>query len=536
MAALFVMAAGCSTASDHPVRRTEADPVSRLVSAAWVSDGTNGFFVDQPWSPTSAPWSLDLTYWNVSLAHREHVDTGVSPDDVRRWARAAFRGRLDSSGLPTVFQVAYAVELYHDLGLTPDEGAAVRTIEGLRAGARYRPDRKTKRPNWGATALAVKTLRSLHRALPREVTTGARGELSRIASQPVTAARAVETVVPVIETYLALAHRHPRIDVEPVALRAWSSLDGAPQDIVTLSSIAELHRALRDSGLRAGRATPENCAPASDDTTGQPAAQLVSYGAELGCQDVRPAPTTAPSPSGWVDPSYVQGNVSLLASTRAGLSLVRDPARRKRYAHLVRNWTQAAWHEPLSDPVDDYTRTTLLGTLGVTTATSPSRPRDLRIRPSTSLRATLTATLLARPGGGGGRSPWVKDYASRLAARHSGLNLFDAAALEASGRLTGNHTWLEKARSAARELRTTDGGYRMARRYPAETVTADALGAWITGHGLRRGVLERTGLCHRRVCRDAASLPPGSDSLTATAMVAGLTGTRRDRSFPLFLG
>lgn len=531
-ALLALLVSGCAPGTWTVRSKNGAVSLSALTRSAWID---TGYFVDAPWTRDAAAWSLDETYWGVRRAGT--IATGLDGALVSRWIGPAFAGELRSSGLGALRQAAYAVAIANAAGLKFSRAAIAELTGKLEVAGGYREDPTDNAPSWGATAVALRLLRAIKGEVPASVI---RSVNTAVADQPAATSAnvVVNQTVPQLEAYSLLPRSGRTVATQVVAamvLRITRTLDGLPADPVTLALRADLAETLPRLGLDPSAVDARTCSVAGHSVLQeQNQEQLDVYAAELGCAPRPQINLRSPSASGW--PAASVDLAGAMEATRAGLVLSTDEQRPGRQT-AVTEWL-AARTPPArtADPFERDAADALALDLGLRPRLPATRLTDRRQRASTSILVALDADLISRAPSVGSATVVadLRAYASALGAAKS-LTLVDALALESVGRLLHRADFRRRARAQALRLRTASGDFAFTPRDSGASVSANAMGAWITGTRIETRALMAHGVCAHGVCADATKVSDGNASLAASALlklcrVAGCGGT-----LPLFL-
>ncbi|MGW5869076.1 hypothetical protein ACWFRJ_43900 [Streptomyces sp. NPDC055239] len=306
--ALLVAVTGCGSGGPSGVRDAGAGAprvdARQLLLDSWVSEGKRGYFVDGAQSTAGSPFSLYETTWRLrtaKLAGSRGVH--VEPDRMRPWASAAEQGLLESSGLPAIAQIEFAVQAQLAAGGSPDRARVARSLEGLRSGDGYRTARSAKAADQGSTAVAVRVLARLKLPVPAQVRTRAAGLLASLTPAGVT--RDPGAAISVLQTAGALRLTPPP-RTAALAAAAHRALAQRGMDAVRLASEDALRTAAGQLGAPLPAFDPASCAAAvrpdggvalPGGTAGDPQATYLAL--RLGCAGAKAPAPGAHSRMGW---------------------------------------------------------------------------------------------------------------------------------------------------------------------------------------------------------------------------------------------
>jgi hypothetical protein len=513
---------------------------SDLVLDSWVTAGRGGYFVSGAWDNLTPAFSLYTTVWTAELDAFAGVPTGLDAAAVARWAGPALGGGQQGSGLPAVAQVTFATRLFKLVGARVDATTVATALESLRVGSMYR-SAPTAAPDWGSTAVAVETLRSVASPVPPDVAQGIRQVLASADPAALDAHSVTDQWIPVLKAAVALRATLAPADMSKAAALVTPSMKAAatlPPGVVRVADTADL----RDLATALGVAAPDPrvaswCGTLVDpsgrvDAAGvDPGDPQVTLGAlRLGCPRVARPTSGAPSRSGWPGPTALD---SALRASVAGYRVARATGLADRFTTALRWSAEHTFKAGAADPFGSLELAQLRDDLRL-----PPISRALpALGPNPRPDALLAWSVAAGLGATGQRADLVAAV-TRYARESADPDIIRAALYEQASRLTGAPGWHDRAMSQLAALRAPDGSYDVAAGRPGPTLIAEAVGAWITGTPLDTARLARLRLCRGWACGDqpvTPGQPAPAPALTAlaeqlTCVPAGCGG-----SFPLVL-
>ncbi|MFC8131446.1 hypothetical protein [Streptomyces sp. NPDC057302] len=359
--ALLVAVTGCGFGGPAEVRDADAGAgagtgagaprvdARQLLLDSWVSDGKRGYFVDGARSTAASPFSLYETTWRLrtaKLAGSRGVH--VQPDRMRPWASAAEQGLLESSGLPAIAQIDFAVEAQLAAGGSPGRARVARALEGLRSGDGYRTAGTAKAADPGSTAVAVRVLARLGLPVPAPVRTRAADRLASLTPAGVT--RDPGAAISLLQTAGALGLAPPP-RTAALAAAAQRALARRGMDAVRLASEDALRTAAGQLGVQLPAFDPASCAAAvrpdggvalPGGTAGDPQATYLAL--RLGCAGAKAPAPGAHSRMGWPGKEARQGALgsSAAAMAVAGRTGYTEPFAAQLASQLREVWLPAA--------------------------------------------------------------------------------------------------------------------------------------------------------------------------------------------------
>ncbi|MEV2255651.1 hypothetical protein AB0I94_34720 [Streptomyces sp. NPDC050147] len=349
--ALLVAVTGCGPGGPSGARDAGAGAPAPRVDArellldSWVSDGKRGYFVDGAQSTASSPFSLYETTWRLrtaKLAGSRGVH--VEPDRMRPWVSAAEQGRLESSGLPDIAQIEFAVEAQLAAGGSPGRARVARALEGLRRGEGYRTASSAKAADQGSTAVAVRVLTRLGLPVPAPVRTRATGLLASLTPADVTRDPGAAISLLQIAGTLDLT---PPPRTAALAATAHRALAQHDMDAVRLASEDALRTAAGQLGVRLPAFDPASCTAAvgpdggvalPGGTAGDPQATYLAL--RLGCAGAK-APAPGPhSRMGW---PRKEARESALGSSAAAMEIAGRTGHTEPFAAGLARQVREIW-------------------------------------------------------------------------------------------------------------------------------------------------------------------------------------------------
>ena len=474
--------AGCgrdAPAAPAPATAHRLDPadLAALLRDSWVSDGTRGFFIDGAHGTASPAFSLYDTYWQLRLGG----GNGVSAAAVAGWLNGDLDAGTNTSGLPAIVALDYAVSTLTLLHAPVDAGRVRTGLERLRQGGLYRQDLTAGAPDWGSTAVAVRLLTRLALPVPTEVTAATAAALA--------AGRAPTpgAMVALLETVADLSAGGPAGPPPPavgaLARAVEDTLAPATPDAAWLSAQYALRRAAAALHLGVPPIDRTACAAVvgADATVRLPGQnsgdpQATFYARELGCTGGRTPAVPPHAPAGWptraaVDGAPAASAAALRVADRLGLGGGYRPA----LARQLRD----VWLRP--GPV----ASTTAANLALLAAQLP--PGTGAAPPATVAGTGDDTALLVRAielSATGDRSGSAKaSFVAAAATPRPGRSMTRAAWLALAGRLFDVPQLRAEAASEAAQLRIAPGIYAAGRTTAtgpaAGSLDASAIGAWI---------------------------------------------------------
>ncbi|MFD9307555.1 hypothetical protein ACFWCB_33585 [Streptomyces sp. NPDC060048] len=341
---------GAGTQGAAPsVAPAAAPPVDTdaLLLDSWVSDGERGWFVDGAQSAANSPFSLYETAWRLRLAEQAGTpDVRVEAARLTLWTAAAEEGRMASSGLPAVAQIALAVDARLTAGSGVDSDRVARTLESLRSGGGYRTGPSAAAADPGSTAVALRVLTRLGLPVPAPVREANRAALAAMtasdtAANPNAAAALLQsagilrgsTAVPPHTAELVTAtHRAlTALGADPVRLASEAALRGAAEQLgVPLPAF--------DPATCAGLVRPDGGVALPGAARSDPQATSVALG--LGCAGVRAPEAGAHSRAGWPAEQAAEG---ALSASAAAVALANGTGSLARFAPGLDRQVREVW-------------------------------------------------------------------------------------------------------------------------------------------------------------------------------------------------
>ncbi|MGW6707975.1 hypothetical protein ACWGDE_24215 [Streptomyces sp. NPDC054956] len=338
--------AGGAGSSAAPAAVPPVDTDALLLDS-WVGDGERGWFVDGAQSATNSPFSLYETAWRLRLAEQAGTPgVRVEADRIAPWTAAAEEGRMSSSGLPAVAQVALAVDARLAVGGEVDRDRVERTLESLRSGGGYRTGPNASAADPGSTAVALRALTRLALPVPAPVREANRGALAALtageaAANPNAAAALLQSAgllrgsatVPAHTAELVTAtHRAlTGLAADPVRLASESALRGAADQLgVSLPAF--------DPATCAGLVRPDGGIALPGADRSDPQATSVALG--LGCAGVRAPAPGAHSRAGWPAEQAAEG---ALGASSAAVALANGTGSLARFAPGLERQVREVW-------------------------------------------------------------------------------------------------------------------------------------------------------------------------------------------------
>jgi hypothetical protein len=504
-----------------------------------MTRGKGGFFIDTPWSPSTAPWSLDQTYWGLRLADITHQPVALDRDLVRRWLEPAFTGQLDRSALPAVMQMMMSVHIASRLGISLEFSDADLALEKYRRPDGYLADGEAERTDPSSDTYALQAHRELGVPAPRSVVAAV---VERVLGEtgPLTATRAYNAV-PELQAYANLDSRDqtlPRTQIERLARAIRTRLDRTRPGLIPFAVLGSLSVTAKTLGVVLPPPGARWCdLVRSASTDRDNGIQTLVHAHELGCPRVPQVAVAAPSRSGWPEGAFDDHDGSLLESTRAALALLL-PSDRARYQRPVRAWLESTWTK--SEPTgffDAYALAMLRQEVGLPAFFNLSPPPKHQVSPQRSIIAALSAQALSRPGD---HPPTVLAGLRRYGTAAGSMalprrSLLEALAMKSISAVAPQGDLTKAASETAARLRRRSGDFQLTPGDQEVAVLTNAIGAWLTGSRITEATLERQGTCLGDLCATYGTVEDGEASVSATALWQWCRQPGCGGHFPLFL-
>ena len=453
--------------------------------------------------------------------------SGIDPDAVSAWVHYGWRGHLSQTNLSAASQISYSVKVSQQIDRPAPSNVIRNSLAHLYSSGGYKFDRSDLDPHPTATSLALEAMETVGIRPPRAVRRNLLARLHRLGRSgrnwlaPNKRAKSISTLVSA--AYVAVA-RHDRGLVQRLTNLAADSFKNQEVSIITAGGLAELDLALAENNLDMFLLTDRACSATRAAALRAQMAQYSYYAHMLGCTPDGASDAPAPSLSGWVDTSLVNGDPSYLDSSLAGLEadLAGDYS-----AIKVAAWFKARWSTPRRNPFVEYSRLRLADNLGLSEKTALHLPKSTVVTPSNSVVALLEADLASnRHELSADDFEWLHAYGENLSRLPLGtLNVYDAAALFEISMYFSEKAWEERSVQEATSLRTNDGLFKIAPEARRVVPIAIVLGAWVTRRVVPYEAVEARGLCRASGCVDVAA--PGDQffpSLTTTLSLEYASG------------
>ncbi|MBT2447862.1 hypothetical protein J7F03_12405 [Streptomyces sp. ISL-43] len=496
-----------------------------LLLDSWVSDGERGWFVDGAQSAANSPFSLYETAWRLRLAEQAKTpDVRVEASRLALWTAAAEEGRMASSGLPAVAQVALAVDARLTAGGEADRDRVARTLESLRGGGGYRTGPSTAAADPGSTAVALRVLTRLGLPVPAPVREANRGALAAMtagdaAANPNAAAALLQSagmlrgsaaVPPHTAELVTATHRAlTALGADPVRLASEAALRGAADQLgVALPAF--------DPATCAGLVRPDGGVALPGAAHSDPQATSVALG--LGCAGVRALAAGAHSRAGWPAEQAAEG---ALGASAAAVALANGTGSLARFAPGLERQIREVWLPAAAGRKAPYDTAALVErvdlrligkAVGVAAAGEVDRtlpaPSTDGVKPdddarlllsAIDLRGSTAAESLVCEAGSVYRTAAAK-AAAAASAPGAGHSVVRGAWLRAAAQECGDPELARQAAAEAAAQRVGEGVYRAGKDASfeasvlglwAERPTADAVAGWT-----------RAGLCSGDRCAE----------------------------------
>ena len=440
--------------------------VAGLLRDAWVSDGAQGYFVDNPLGAQQPVFDLYQTRWELE-AHPVRLDGAA----VTAWTADALLGQAPSTGLPAIAQIQYAVRIRQLAGV-PVSGAERQAVQQalgrLHGGGGYASG-AGEQPDLGSTAEALQILGAVGLPVPAGIELPAAG-----------ATLSLSEALSVVEIRAALGQ-----DVRTAAAQLEAALAKTTPDALWLSAQYALRQLPGSGGLPSladgacGNAVSRDGAVSLPGQHGSDP-QATFYAVRLGCAGARESAAAPHSRAGWPTAQAAAGSA---AASLAALRLAGDAGLTTQYAAPLRRELAAVWLPAAVSATGDGTDAVvrrldvrLLGVgLGVELHGLPVPDGVVPENPAARLPALEEVSLAP--------SAAARQRLRQAVAqdRTAAPSMADAVWLELAAGVLGDADLGHRARQEAGRLCSAAGSSRRCAESSggAASLSATALGLWI---------------------------------------------------------